>query len=114
MSQRPLISGNRRSRARGPRRIRSVETFQSPIRRLNRRNGPIEKLRLGFLGNADAAATIKKTRKVYMSFARNSEWDNQIIKALAVAIETDNFSDAWCQAAAECRCDELLNDAQKI
>lgn len=42
------------------------------------------------------------------------EWEEHIIKAMAQALGTDNFSDAWCQDAARERCEELLANAQEI
>ena len=51
---------------------------------------------------------------LFASLFCDPDWVKRIIAAMAQALESDNFSDAWCQAAARERCEELLANAPEI
>jgi hypothetical protein len=44
----------------------------------------------------------------------DKRWDERIIEAMAQALETDDFSETWCRAAAQARYEEILANARRI
>jgi len=51
------------------------------------------------------------TNTIFIPF---EEWEERIIEVMAQALETDDFSEAWCRAAANAKYEEILANAQFI